>query len=125
MKIENKTLFLDGQLDKKSIPEIMGIFNNRKAPELEIIDLAELSMIDSAGVVFIDYLKSRYPELKIINVKEHIQHTILAFQDKSDADAEEPIQPGFFEKAGGLIYDNIEQSKKVMFLLSDIVWWSF
>jgi len=124
MKIENKILFLEGELDKKSVPEIMGLFKSRKAPELEILDLAELSMIDSAGVVFIDFLKSRYPELKTINVKEDIQHTIVAFQDKSDAGAEKPVNPGFFEKAGGLIYDNIEQSKKVMFLLSDIVWWS-
>ncbi|MCF7920808.1 MAG: ABC transporter permease [Candidatus Cloacimonetes bacterium] len=124
MKIENKTLFLEKGLDKVSIPGLMQSLKTLKSDAVQIVDMAELETIDSAGVVFIDFLKAKFPSLEQQNVSPQIQQTLSTFQGKSETEVTVPKEPGFFEQMGSLVFETLSQAKEVMYLVSDILYWS-
>lgn len=125
MKIEDKTLFLSGSLDKVNIPAIAKKLKNLKSGKLDLVDLADVEEIDSAGIVFLEDIQKNFAEIELVNLRPDIEATLKAFEGKSDFLVDVPVHPGFFEKVGGLIYEVLDHSKDVMYLISDILFWSF
>lgn len=125
MQIENKTLFLSGNLDKLTVPKLMKKLRNMKAGSIETIDLKEVEEIDSSGIVCLEHIQKQFTESKLVQIPKNIRETLSAFEGKSETTVEKPNDPGFFERLGGLVYDILGNSKEVIFLVSDILYWSF
>lgn len=124
MKVTNSVVYLSKAIDKQSVPDIMQQLQNTPEKEIDSFDLKEVSSIDSAGVVFLDYLTSRFPQANLNNVPSHIQHTVDTFHLNTIDSATEPPKTGFFENIGDQLFKNLENSKQVMYLLADILYWS-
>jgi phospholipid/cholesterol/gamma-HCH transport system permease protein len=124
MKLDNDTLFFDGDLNKETVPSLVKNFSDIVKKKVNFIDLNQVKTIDSSGVVFIDYVKSQATHAKIVNIPTEIENTIKTFQGDLNDVIIEPEMPGFFERTGDLIYNNIERAKDVAYLLSDILYWS-
>jgi len=111
-------------LNKGTIPLLMQQLDKLNANKIKIFDFELVDRIDSSGVVFIEFLQSKYPDAEFINISSEIEFTLQAFKSDLDEDIKEPVQPGFFENTGDLIFKTLARSKEVMYLLSDILYWS-
>lgn len=124
MIISESTLSFEGALNKESIPDIMKEFVKVPLSGIRNFDLKLVDEIDSSGVVFIDYLRTRFPDASFENISPEVEHTLNAFQGGLKDDIKQPVIPGYFERTGELIFQTLQQSRKVMYLLSDILYWS-
>jgi phospholipid/cholesterol/gamma-HCH transport system permease protein len=95
-----------------------------KKEQITEFDLSGVNEIDSSGVVFIDYLERKFPDCSLVQVPDQIRHTLDTFQSASHTSVTKPVTPGFFENAGGLIINTVHNTKEVMYLLSDVLYWS-
>jgi len=120
---ENKVSF-EESLNKETIPALMQQLAKQPAGQVESFDFSQVVRIDSSGVVFVEYLQSQYPQAVHLNLSSEIAHTLKAFQSDQGIKITRPLQPGFFENIGDLIFTTLERSREVMYLLSDILYWS-
>jgi len=124
MNISEKTVIFEEPLNKETIHLIMQQLDKQNTKELKSFDFAQVERIDSSGVVFIEYLHSQFKNAEFINISSEIEFTLQAFKSDLDEEIVEPVQPGFFENTGDLIFKTLERSKEVMYLVSDILYWS-
>lgn len=131
-KLQNDTLELKGRFTIKEINEILheiekalGEFNNPKL----IIDLDQVTFIDSAGVTAIFYLHDNMTK-KGINVEirgggEDIKRKLELFAQDEKAAEEIPSRIGFFGRLGsGTSYIYKEIITSWFQLAADITYWS-
>lgn len=123
------TLFFKGVITKVEVPALMEGCNKLDYKKVHAIDMAEVQTIDSAGIAFLDELRSRiekyYPSLQLINVSKEMEDTIEVFTSRHLAVAELPRIPGFFESIGASIYELKNILLQALILTSDISYWSF
>ena len=124
MKFLDNILFLETDLIKETVPETLLRINEITEAEIRIIDMSKVNKIDSSGVVFLDLLRSKYPNAKLKNTLPAIKHTIETFQSGIKKKIQEPKKQGIFEKTGELIINTFEKTSDVMYLLSDVLYWS-
>jgi phospholipid/cholesterol/gamma-HCH transport system permease protein len=125
MKINNKTLFLEGELNKKTVPTLQKEWLKIAKKELEFIDLQAVHSIDSSGVAFIDIIRrEKTGKVEIINIQEQIKGTFETFSSqrlkKINKDAPETI----FVQLGDFIYNSRFVITDFLFLTSEIVYWA-
>ncbi|HNX00832.1 MAG TPA: MlaE family lipid ABC transporter permease subunit [Candidatus Cloacimonadota bacterium] len=130
MEILNNRLFLKGKLDFYTTPDLFDDWNKLDGKEkVTVIDLSGVESIDSAGVAFIDEI---YQELIISDrniyfsdIPERIRESLHTFSSKSLSKEEPAPTAGFFEHLGELAYNAKDYIYELLFLSSEIFYWSF
>ncbi len=127
MKYENKTLFLENDLNKKTVPSLIKEFSRIEISGIEAIDLSDVISIDSAGVAFLNDLKIKLKDLspKIINVSENIQAAISTFTLADEKFPEKEKPDNVFVQIGSSFYNWKNSFKESLIITSEIVYWSF
>ncbi len=124
LDIQDKTIRLSENLDRKNVPEYFSQLEKIKVIPTQV-DLSGVTTIDSSGVAFIDTIMERYPDVIIIEGNDKVKEALKVFSF-TGYNSDETIQRvGFFERLGAKIYDTKEDVTDLLFLASDIVFWSF
>lgn len=127
-KLANSTLYLEGELLSRQIPEIMeqsAKLLKRERPTM--IDLDGVTAMDSAGVAYLDELQDNLGKHGIILIKgasPEIQGIIDTFTTLK-LPRKEPDKPvGFFESIGDSVMITLGQLKEMLILASEVFYWS-
>ena len=92
------------------------------------IDLSDAEDIDSAGVAFLDEIVFNPPQpdikIAIIHTPPNIRTTIENFAAGKLSSISKSIKTGFFEKMGGMLYESKDRFISLIYLVSDIFYWS-
>ena len=85
MKYENQTLFLERELTKFTVPNLLYELSQYKGKKISTIDLAGVSSIDSAGTAFLDELVLNLQEFKpqLANMNEIVEIAVSTFTSLS------------------------------------------
>ncbi len=130
LKIERlqNTFKLTGELKTSEIKTAWNYLKKQTSTISEdriLIDLAELSAIDSAGVAFLDEIKiSTRKKVDLINVPEQLNETIQAFSTQDTSAVPSPRTPIFFEKMGEFGVNLYQNGYLLLLLAADIFYWS-
>lgn len=129
-KNEN-TLFLSGELKTEAISDALRRIRleTQKVQGNSIeIDLSEISLIDSAGVAFLDEIKSSCASLnrtvQFVNVQSKIQKAITSFSTEGISTSAARRKPLFFESLGESLYSFGKKGMDLLYLTADIFYWS-
>ena len=105
IKHSEKTLTFEVDLLKDNIADLLKQVEEYKFSPIEIIDLINVSSIDSAGVVFLDEIYTNFNEPEFINSSAKITSAITKFSSLNLAAPEEKIQLNLFERIGSFFYE--------------------
>ncbi len=125
MKADNKIFVIEGNLDKNTVPKYFGYFKKKKKIKIEQVDLSNLTFIDSAGVAFLDWLRTNYKNIKIINIPELAKDAIQTFSSANLKEINPPKSDNIFVKLGELFYETKNHIADFLLLSSEIFYWSF
>ncbi|MCB5271129.1 MAG: MlaE family lipid ABC transporter permease subunit [Candidatus Cloacimonetes bacterium] len=129
IELTSDALTLTGELNHHTVPdaakEISRLF---KEGTISKIDLGELTMIDSAGVAFLDemHLKlSEYSKEQIFQkVPAKIQAMIDTYSTLELPLVEKPPKMGFFEQVGDSLLNSYNELVKALTLAAEIFYYS-
>ncbi|MBN1350950.1 MlaE family lipid ABC transporter permease subunit [candidate division KSB1 bacterium] len=131
LRIKDNIIKIQGNV---KIPDISDLDTQiRKAmtasPESEYyLDLSEVTEIDSAGVAFLDELIEKPPrsDIKIatIHTPSNIRTTIENFTTSNLTFLSKSFKINVFEKLGDMVYGGRENIRNLIYLISDIFYWS-
>ncbi|MCF7814832.1 MAG: ABC transporter permease, partial [Candidatus Cloacimonetes bacterium] len=127
MELKQNTLFLQGSLDKFTVPDLTGKLTSLKNVRILKIDLSEVTNIDSAGVAFLDSIIERFPKEKpvLINYDGNLKKSIDTFSSINIPETAIQKKMNLFENIGDLIFGFLETSKQALYLIADVFYWSF
>ncbi|MCD8478888.1 MAG: STAS domain-containing protein [Candidatus Cloacimonetes bacterium] len=129
MKVVNNTLYLEGELSKHLVPALEHELDKLiKKEHINTIDLAGITMIDSAGVALFGELHSKLEARNSIlmfrKANPSIQAVIDTFGTLSLKSYASPAEMGLFEKIGDLAVSSWEQFVIVLTLASEVFYFS-
>ncbi len=122
---ENKTFKIAGSLDKNTVPKYYNYFKKKKRNKISVVDLSELSYIDSAGVIFLDWLKENFSDILIQNIPAFAEDSIKTFSSSKLEKLSPPKPDNIFVKIGDFFYRAKAQIGNFLLLASEIFYWSF
>lgn len=129
-KNEN-TLFLRGELQTGTIADALKRIRQETQTiqnEPIQIDLSEISSIDSAGVAFLDEVKSLFGSMnrsaQFVNVPAKIQKAINSFSTEGVSSSVPGQKTILFERLGESVYNFSKSGLKLLYLTADIFYWS-
>ncbi len=109
--------------------ELKSLINRNNPPPTISIDFKRVKTIDSAGAAVIDRLeliaRDKQVSINLQNVSESIARTLELFQLKDIPTKKETEKPHFFEKLGDIGFNLLHSLNKIIFLLSNLSYWSF
>lgn len=131
ISIQGDTIYLAGELKIKSIKPIwerLQPFFQKDVQSQLLIDLSEVTAIDSAGVALLDEIKSKYGTIannvQLLNIPSNIQHALDSFSIENLPLETMPTKPGFFEFVGEYALQIKKGFMGLLYLVSDIFYWS-
>lgn len=122
MEVRNSTLFLTGEVTRKSVPGLYKEWKKKsrtRLGEIAVIDLSGVSALDSAGVALISEIRdSQGRNLELRNVPEEAGPALELFYspEKAEKRASSPKDEGFLAWMGGWMIE-IRQALSGAFLL--------
>ncbi|MBC8181260.1 MlaE family lipid ABC transporter permease subunit [candidate division KSB1 bacterium] len=126
--ISENTLFFSGDLKVKSIKiafEKVNNFLKANKQDTVLFDLSEVRSIDSAGISFLDEIKISNPDkIQIINIPTNVEKAIQSFSSQTTPIKKTISKPILFEWMGEKFYRSLEKFIKVLYLTTDIFYWS-
>ncbi len=124
---ESARIQLEGELTKETVPLLTKQFSRLDATAAKSIDLQALTVLDSSGVAFLDWIaeKLRKPDIELSRVPDHFRDTISTFSGKRLKPAAKKPSPNFLEAIGNNFYQAWKAFVEGMYLTSDIAFWSF
>ena len=127
MKYENQTLFLERELTKFTVPNLLYELSQYKGKKISTIDLAGVSSIDSAGTAFLDELVLNLQEFKpqLANMNEIVEIAVSTFTSLS---LKKPVlsrKDNFFVSIGEGLLRWRDSTREAIYLVADIFYWSF
>jgi phospholipid/cholesterol/gamma-HCH transport system permease protein len=130
MEIINSRLVIGGVLDFYTVPTLFKEWSSLDAKEtIRQIDLQGLKDIDSAGAAFLDEILQQLmihnKDVNLIGISDKFKETLIIFSSKSLEKELPPPYIGFFEYLGGQVYAASDYIKDLVFLSSEIFYWSF
>jgi|SRR5690554_614105 len=129
-------LYLSGKITKYTIPELWAEKERyQEYSTLERIDLSEVKVLDSAGVLFIEELVERIKksnpalgdkpaEELLINYSDQIGYSLKIFSQRSLPEPVEKEKIGFFESLGGSYFEIRDAVYEFLLLSADVFYWS-
>ncbi len=123
IEIQSDIIKISDNLDRNSVPEFYSIVDKIKATPTSI-DLSAVTRIDSSGVAFVDTIKEKYPDIVIIAGNERVKDALSVFSFTNPVDTSENTKENFFEKIGSRFFEIKDDITDLLFLASDIVFWS-
>lgn len=132
LSVSENIIYLSGELKTNSIKPLWDRFrqaiDGKKLVDLSI-DLSGVTAIDSAGVAFLDEIKSRYAtsarKIHFFNIPPTIQKAITSFSLPDETSTEvAQKRAGFFESIGEKAIQFKNQFLYLLFLTADIFYWS-
>ena len=126
MKYENKILFLERELTKFTVPDLLHELSYYKGKEISTIDLSEVSSIDSAGTAFLDELVLNLQEFnpRIVNKNKIVENAISTFTSLSLKKSISPQKDNFFISVGEGLLRFRDSIGDAIYLVADIFYWS-
>lgn len=126
--ISENTIFFTGELKISSIKSAWGkinkILKNNRYDKF-VLDLSNITSIDSAGVAFLDEIKaSDKKKIEFINIPSNILMAMENFSTEKILPVAHKRQPGIFELLGDKTYALLDKSLFLLFLTADIFYWS-
>ena len=125
------TIYLSNDLKKDTIPDILTQINkfikNNKQFAIVIIDLSQITSIDSAGVAFItqaDRLLSTKISVDFINYPDFVDKAISSFSSPDITTTQSQLKYNFFETFGEMAIQIKEHVMFFLYLTADIFYWS-
>jgi phospholipid/cholesterol/gamma-HCH transport system permease protein len=126
MKISEKTIYLEGNLDRFIIKQLSQEIQQKATEDFQAIDLSQVSKIDSAGVAFLDGLRRRSAaDVKLLGTRPEISEAIETFSDLNLPATNQPPADNIFVKLGDALLNLWSAMIDVVYLLADIFFWSF
>lgn len=126
--IEEKCLIFKTDLLKSSVPQLYQVIFKENLSTITHIDLAQVSQIDSAGVAFLDELilfqEKNNQAVQIKNANETLASAIQIFNSRTLPESPKPAFEGIFEKTGSMLVSFWKEMIDMLYLTSDIVYWS-
>ncbi|UCE07897.1 MAG: MlaE family lipid ABC transporter permease subunit [bacterium] len=131
LSISENIIYLTGELKTGSIKSLWDRFKllvrDKSQSEL-LIDLSAVTAIDSAGVAFLDELKSRYSTsqrtIQYCNIPAAIQTAMISFSLPEVPATSLKQRVGFFESIGDKAIQFKNQFMFLLLLMADIFYWS-
>ncbi|MDP8231111.1 MAG: ABC transporter permease, partial [Candidatus Zophobacter franzmannii] len=124
-EIVDKTLHLRGELTRLTVASLFDKLSKVKSNELTTLDLSGVELIDSSGVALINSITHNYEGISVEKIPQKISDTLDVFSYQPDASAYDVKKINYFEQLGDKFYTMKEDFTDLMFLASDIVFWSF
>jgi phospholipid/cholesterol/gamma-HCH transport system permease protein len=125
ISINNDRLMLSGVLDTKNVTDIYSELSRLPLKEIRFLDLENVDGIDSAGVALLDSIKFRFEGIEFINISPIVANALKVFSFQPDASAYDVRKENYFEKLGEKFINGWTELTDLMFIASDIVFWSF
>ncbi len=127
MDWKKNTLYLEGSLDKFSVPELVQTINSYKNKKILSLDLSEVTNIDSAGVAFLDNLliQNELTVSDISRADEEIKKSIETFSSMNISVSSVKYEQNLFEAIGNGIFVFLNSSRDALYLIADIFYWAF
>mgnify|MGYP001357925057 FL=1 len=126
-KIVNNTLYLEGSLNAATIPALLEEVNSLlKHQNPNTIDLSGVTVLDSAGVAFLDEINIRLAAKGILlyqGVGDEIQEVMETFSSLKVKVPAPERKMGFFEQIGDSIVVAWNNFYNVMLLASEVFYW--
>ncbi len=133
MKIDN-LIIQDSQIKFKvdllqsSVTDLYNSILKVNLSQIQSIDLSEVNLIDSAGVAFLDEIitaqRNKGKTIQLLNANETVQSAIQIFNSLDLEESPKPAFEGIFEKVGSSLVSYWDELVEMLFLTSDIVYWS-
>ncbi len=131
LSVSENIIYLSGELKTNSIKLLWDRFrqaiDGKKRVDISI-DLSGVTAIDSAGVAFLDEIKSRYAtsgrKIHFFNIPPTIQKAITSFSLTEVPLVSSRERAGFFESIGEKAIQFKNQFLYLLFLTADIFYWS-
>ncbi|MDP8268361.1 MAG: MlaE family lipid ABC transporter permease subunit [Candidatus Tenebribacter davisii] len=127
MEIRARTLFLEGELTKLTVPALLDKFSKYLENSIETIDLMNVTKIDSAGIAFIDEIISqlKFDPEKSLTMNKIVQKAYSTFTSVNIKSVSPIIRLDFFTKLGTGFFDFTKSISNGIILIADIFFWSF
>lgn len=131
ISIHKDTIYLSGELKIKSIKPIwdqVNQFVQKDGRSDIVIDLSDVTSIDSAGVALLDEIKSKCSlnaiDIRLLNVPTNIQEAIDSFSTELLPAEAIPSKISFFESVGEYALRMNKSFMGLLYLIADIFYWS-
>jgi len=127
MKYENHTLYLERELTKFTVPDLLHELSQYKGKKISTIDLSGVNSIDSAGVAFLDELVLNLQEFKpqLKNMNEIVESAVSTFTSLSLKKTIPGRKDNFFVSIGEGLLRWRDSTRNAIYLIADIFYWSF
>ena len=127
MKYENQTLFLERELTKFTVPDLLHELSQYKGKKISTIDLLKVSSIDSAGVAFLDELVFNLQEFKpqLVNMNDIVESAVSTFSSLSLKKFVLGKKDNSFILIGEGLLRWRDSTRDAIYLIADIFYWSF
>jgi phospholipid/cholesterol/gamma-HCH transport system permease protein len=125
MNIKNQTLYFHGELNKVTVPELRKKYLKITKQNIEVIDLQNVTEIDSAGVALLDMIQiNQTKKITMIHASEQISGAIETFTSYNLPKIEMNKPEHFLVQLGAFVYHILKTLNDMLFLTSEIVYWS-
>lgn len=124
MEIRDTTLYLQGPLQRELLPELYRRVS-RLSQNWEILDLSDVSDVDSDGVTFVRYLMQLGPgERTLQHVPEQVQQLLDIFSDTGATPDTDSQRPSLFERLGARFMHHLQLFRSALLFTADVTIWS-
>lgn len=123
MKIENNTLSIRGELSKSTVKFYTDLLKKSAKNNVKVLDLSQMTFIDSAGVAFLDIVKKS--SVKIQNIPDFANKAIQTFSSDKLEEVKLPKPDNIFVKIGESYFNVTKSIFNFLLLASEIFYWSF
>ena len=129
LELHSDVLTLSGELNNQTVPDaVKELSSLRKQGTISTIDLSEITMIDSAGVAFLDEVHHQLledPKARLFDkVPSQVQAMIDTYSTLELAKEEKPRPIGLFEQAGESLVKSYNELVNALTLAAEIFYYS-
>jgi len=124
IRYSDRILFLEADLIKDTVPDLVKEIEQFKTAEIGAIDLKDIGKIDSTGVVFLDEIYLQFGKPSFLNASDKVTTALDKFSSINLPEPEPKVANNFFESIGEFLYNMKESFIWGLYLTSDILYWS-
>jgi phospholipid/cholesterol/gamma-HCH transport system permease protein len=124
MRYEDRILYVEGTVDRDTVPELLAEFRRLRVGALEAVDLAQVRRIDSAGVAFLHHvLRHAQGDTRFRGASEEVQSAIELFSPPEPTTVRDERE-GLAVRVGERLVSSAAEAGRFLLLAADTVVWS-